>query len=108
MRNSIKLFSFLLLTIFILIGWQNSILSSAYDEHQQLTEIAKEILPAGEVPQLVLNSQKLSKIKNSERLNLTISFKSSQEKEVRRLITELYDPTSPNYHKWISPEEFYY
>lgn len=106
MRNSIKFFSFLLITLFVLIGWQNSILTSAYDEHQQVTEIAKETLPPGQVPQLVLNSQKLSKIKNSQRLNLTISFKSQQEKEVRRLITELYDPTSPNYHKWISPEDF--
>ena len=40
------------------------------------------------------------------RMILTLRFSSSKLDELPRLLAELNDPASPNYHHWLTPEEF--
>ncbi len=92
---------------FILLGGQNTTPSSANNINgQQAIEINRQKYAPGQVPELALKSQKIAQLKADQKLNLVISFKLEKEQELRRLITELYDQNSTNYHKWLTPEEF--
>ncbi|MBI4851027.1 MAG: S8/S53 family peptidase [Acidobacteria bacterium] len=97
----------LLTLIFILLGEQKNIPSSANSlTTQQVIELNKQKLQPGQVPELALRSKKLSQLKADRKLNLIMAFKLDKEIELRNLIQELYDQNSPNYHKWLNPEEF--
>lgn len=39
-------------------------------------------------------------------VTLELRKSDSQQAELDRLLAELHDPNSPNYHQWLSPEEF--
>ncbi|MGD0883724.1 MAG: protease pro-enzyme activation domain-containing protein [Thermodesulfovibrionales bacterium] len=41
-----------------------------------------------------------------ERMILTLHLSASKQAELNILLTELYDPASPNFHHWLTPEEF--
>lgn len=102
-----NLYVILIVLIFsILLTWQNIFSTSANDyTYQQVREVNKEFF-AGQVPELILTSEKMAKVAANKQLNLTIAFNTHHQEELRNLITELYDPNSPKYHKWLSPEEF--
>jgi hypothetical protein len=39
-------------------------------------------------------------------LTLHVKPSASQERELRKLLREQQDPASPNYHKWLTPEQY--
>ena len=41
-----------------------------------------------------------------ERIILTLRLSDGKKAELDRLLTQLHDPTSPNFHHWLTPEEF--
>ena len=41
-----------------------------------------------------------------ERLHLVFKRSQAQESALKQLISEMHTPGSPNYHKWITPEQF--
>jgi len=41
-----------------------------------------------------------------KRMILTLRLSDAKQAELDRLLTELHDPASPNYHHWLTPEEF--
>ena len=41
-----------------------------------------------------------------ERMILTLRLSDGKKAELDGLLTELHDPASPNYHHWLTPEEF--
>jgi subtilase family serine protease len=41
-----------------------------------------------------------------ERMILSLRLSSARQAELDRLLTELHDPASSNYHQWLTPEEF--
>ena len=41
-----------------------------------------------------------------ERMILSLKLPPAKQAALDRLIAEQHDPTSPNYHRWLSPEEF--
>lgn len=48
----------------------------------------------------------LGALASDERMKMIITFEPSDEAELLRLMDELYDPASPRYHQWLTPEEF--
>ena len=56
-------------------------------------EVVARLVPAGTLPA-------------SQRLNLAIGLPLRNEQELDALLKELYDPTSPNYHRYLTPDEF--
>ena len=97
----------ILVLFFIVFEERHTTPSSANSTNtQQAIEINKQKYEPGRVPDLVLKSHKIAQLKTSQPLNLVIAFEVPKEQELRKLITELYDPNSTNYHKWLSPEDF--
>jgi subtilase family serine protease len=41
-----------------------------------------------------------------ERMIFSLRLSSARQAELDSLLTELHDPASPNYHHWLTPEEF--
>jgi pseudomonalisin len=41
-----------------------------------------------------------------ERMILTLRLSSKKQAELDKFLTELHDPASPNFHRWLSPEQF--
>jgi subtilase family serine protease len=48
----------------------------------------------------------LGEIDNSRRFDLAIGLPLRNREALTNLLEELYDPASPNYHKFLSPEQF--
>jgi subtilase family serine protease len=46
------------------------------------------------------------RLKGSRRLDLAIHLPARNQSELDELIRELYDPASPNYHNYLSVDEF--
>ena len=60
---------------------------------QHVPKAAARLVPAGSLP-------------GSQRLNLAIGLPLHNEKELDDLLQQLYDPASPNYHRYLTPGEF--
>ncbi len=60
----------------------------------------------GHVPRGVANSRVLGRVSRSERLSLAIGLPLRNQEELELLLQQLYDPTSPNYHQYLKPEQF--
>jgi subtilase family serine protease len=41
-----------------------------------------------------------------ERMILTLRLNSKKQAELDKLLAELHDPASPNFHRWLTPEQF--
>lgn len=82
-------------------------ISSASSSGQQPPQVSEvnEFLP-GRIPQLVQNSRKMGRMAKNEPMMMVISFKPHHQAELQVLIDELYKPTSPLYHHWLTPEEY--
>jgi hypothetical protein len=61
---------------------------------------------AGHVPGIVSQLQPAGRLEGSQRLKLAIGMASRDEEGLDSFIRELYDPASPNYHHYLSPEQF--
>jgi Pro-kumamolisin, activation domain/Divergent InlB B-repeat domain len=62
----------------------------------------------GHVPAMVarLNLQPLGTLSNSMRLNLTIGLPLHNQEALTNLLQQIYDPASPNYHRYLTPDQF--
>ncbi len=60
----------------------------------------------GRAPEIAKLSSYLSPLPADERMKMVISFEPGDEAGLLQLINELYDPASPRYHQWLTPEEF--
>ncbi len=60
---------------------------------QHVPEAVGRLGPAGSLPP-------------SQHLNLAIGLPLRNEQELDALLKDLYDPTSPNYHRYLTPDEF--
>jgi hypothetical protein len=62
----------------------------------------------GEVPAAInnLGLQPINRLAKTKQLNLVIALPLRNQDALRQLISEIYDPSSPEYHHYLSPEEF--
>ncbi len=60
----------------------------------------------GHVPSVVSRLQAKGHYDASDELHLAIGLPLRNETELGHLLHDLYDPGSPNYHKYLTPEEF--
>ena len=60
----------------------------------------------GDVPAAARPENFNSYMSPSETIRMVISFELLHEDELHQLTADLYDPASPLYHKWLTPEEF--
>jgi subtilase family serine protease len=78
-------------------------MTTTYGRTQELTQ-----LPKGHVPAIVTEgkAQRLGAMPTSESLRLAIQLPLRNQEELHALIQRLYDPSSPDYHHYLSVEEF--
>jgi subtilase family serine protease len=62
--------------------------------------------PIGWVPDLVGTSTYVGPMASDEVVTLSLGFKVNDQLGLRQLQSELYDPASANFHRWLRPEEF--
>jgi len=62
----------------------------------------------GHVPAAVsrFHLQPLGKLSATKRLNLAIGLPLRNQQALNNLLQRIYDPTSPNYHHYLTPEQF--
>lgn len=60
----------------------------------------------GDVPPVVARLQPLGPLPDTHPLNLAISLPLRNRPALTNLLRELYDPASPNFHRFLTPEEF--
>ncbi len=54
----------------------------------------------GHVPRAVANARVLGRVPRSQRLNLAIGLPLRNPESLELLLQQLYDPASPNYHRY--------
>jgi hypothetical protein len=62
--------------------------------------------PGGLVPKAVAKLQPVGRLEGSQRLKLAIGLAPRDEQGLDTFIQELYDPASPNYRRYLTPEQF--
>jgi len=66
----------------------------------------RQQLSGGHVPAAVARLAPAGSLPGSQRLNLAIGLPLRNEQELDALLQQLYDPASPNYHRYLTPDEF--
>jgi subtilase family serine protease len=60
----------------------------------------------GHVPKVVAHLQPIGPLPASQRLNLAIGLPLRNEAALDVFLQQLYDPANPNYHHYLTPEQF--
>jgi uncharacterized repeat protein (TIGR03803 family) len=60
----------------------------------------------GHVPIAAKKLTPLKRLEASKRLDLTIALPLRNTADLSKLLDEIYEPSSPNYHRYLTPEEF--
>jgi hypothetical protein len=66
----------------------------------------RQKLNGGHVPAAVARLAPVGRLPASQRLNLAIGLPLRNQAELDRLLQQLYDPASPNYRRYFTPEQF--
>ena len=61
---------------------------------------------SGHVPEVVAKLQPVGRLEGSQRLKLAIGLAPRNEQGLDTFLQELYDPASPNYRHFLTPEQF--
>ena len=61
---------------------------------------------SGHVPAVTAHLTALSNLAGSTRLNLAIGLPLRNQDALTNLLRQIYDPASPNYHHYLTPEQF--
>ena len=68
--------------------------------------VKRQTLPGKHVPAAVAQLTPIGTLPGAQRLNLAIGLPLRNEAELDTLLQQLYDPASPNYRRYLTPEEF--
>ena len=61
---------------------------------------------SGHVPAALSRSQPLERLSASKRLDLAIALPLRNRQALSNLLQQIYDPASPNYRQYLTPEQF--
>src|SRR6266481_3491518 len=71
-----------------------------------LAKAAERQVLRGHVPNPAKQLSPLNRVESTNRLELTIALPLRDVAQLNKLLQEIYDPSSPNYHHYLTPEEF--
>src|SRR5208283_4343231 len=60
----------------------------------------------GNVPAVVANLRAIGDLPRTNQLHLAIGLPLRNREELTQLLREIYDPASPQYHHYLTPEQF--
>src|SRR5262249_8478256 len=70
-----------------------------------VTGAGRQVL-RGHVPATAARLQPIERLAPGKRLDLIFALPLRNGAELTNLLQQLYDPRSPNYHKYLTPQEF--
>src|SRR5262245_29082099 len=70
-----------------------------------LSQNSRQTLP-GHVPEVVKNLQPVNRLPGSKHMNLAIGLPLRNQEELTNLLQQIYDPASPNFRRYLTPEQF--
>ncbi len=86
-----------LLSVPLLIVWLAAVAVAPAADRQQLR---------GHVPAAVAALQPVDRLAATNRLHLAIGLPLQNQEALKSLLKDIYDPTSPNYRHYLTPEQF--
>ena len=60
----------------------------------------------GQMPAAAARLQPVGRLANTNRLNLAIGLPLRNREALTNLLRQIYDPASPNYHRYLTSEQF--
>jgi uncharacterized repeat protein (TIGR03803 family) len=71
-----------------------------------LAKAAERQILHGHIPNVAKQLAPLKRLESTNQLELTIALPLRNAAELNELLQQIYDPSSPNYHKYLTPEQF--
>ena len=71
-----------------------------------MAQTPRRMLLPGHLPEAVAALQPIGRLDGATRLRLSISLPLHHQTELTNLLEQLYDPASPLYHHYLTPEDF--
>jgi hypothetical protein len=110
-RKFIFIFAALLILTTAELTWKaltvtTSASSRPPQQHADAEFKALQARQVGPVPEIARPEAFLGRLESDRKMLMTISFQAQNQEGIQTLITDIYNPTSPNYHKWVTPEQF--
>ena len=104
-----RVFGFL--SLLLILGWGQAALSQALPQTRIVTEVRNEqrVAVEGTTPAFLAVSSETGRLpggQNLGRMILQLTATDEQEQAAEKLVSDLHDPSSPSFHKWLTPSEF--
>ena len=61
---------------------------------------------SGHMPAAIASLTPLERLSSAQSLNLAVALPLRNQEALTNLLHQLYDPASPNYHQFLTPERF--
>ena len=61
---------------------------------------------ASHIPKAVKNLNDQGKLDETQQLPVTVALNLNNESDLEQKLTEMYDPSNPNYGKYMTPQQF--
>jgi hypothetical protein len=108
-RNCMRIVGFL--SLLLVWGWGQAARAQALPQTRIVTEVKNEqrVAVEGTTPVLVAVSAETGRLsggQNLGRMILQLSATDEQEQAAEKLVSDLHDPSSASFHKWLTPSEF--
>jgi hypothetical protein len=99
------------LSLLLLWGWGQAAMPQAQPQTRIVTEVKNEqrVAVEGTTPSFVAFSAETGRLpggQNLGRMILQLTATEEQEQAAEKLLSDLHDPSSPSFHKWLTPSEF--
>lgn len=99
------------LSLLLVWGWGRAAQSQALPQTRIITEVKNEqrVAVEGTTPGLVAISAETGRLPGGQNLGRMILYMAAtdeQEQAAEKLVSDLHDPSSPSFHKWLTPSEF--
>ena len=98
-------------SLLLILGWGQAALSQALPQTRIVTEVKNEqrVAVEGTTPAFLAVSSETGRLpggQNLGRMILQLTATDEQEQAAEKLVSDLHDPSSPSFHKWLTPSEF--
>ena len=98
-------------SLLLILGWGQAALSQALPQTRIVTEVKNEqrVAVEGTTPAFLAVSSETGRLpggQNLGRMILQLTATDEQEQAAEKLVSDLHDPSSPSFHRWLTPSEF--
>jgi Pro-kumamolisin, activation domain/Bacterial Ig-like domain (group 3) len=99
------------MSLLLVWGWGQAVMSQALPQVRVLAAVKSEqkVAVAGTTSPYLARSVEMGRVpggQNLGRMILQLTVTEAQENAAQKLVSDLHDPSSPWFHKWLTPAEY--